>query len=158
MVYEEILSLVKKWLKEEVDYANELFDLASSLNHPVLRALFQAIAKDSEKHHLILSAIRDYIEDKRPLITQDDLEKIKAKIKEHVDEESKAIQELSRLKEQVDNPALLLLIEAMLEDEKKHHALLVQIQKMIAEKEAVSEQELWEALWLHSPWHGGPGG
>ncbi len=158
MPYEELLSLVKSWLEEEVSYARELSELASNLRHPVLRALFLAIAKDSEKHNLILSAMRDYIEEKRPLITQDDLEKIKERIKEHIEEESKAIQDLTRLKEKVDDPALLLLIEAMLEDEIKHHALLVQIQKLIAEKEAVSDQELWEALWLHSPYHGTPGG
>ncbi len=158
MPYEELLTLVKSWLEEEVSYAKELFELAGNLKHPVLKALFQGIAKDSEKHNLILSAIRDYIENKRPIITQDDLEEIKKKIKDHIEEESKAIQDLLKLKEKVEDPALLLLIEAMLEDEKKHHALLLQIQKMIAEKETVSDQELWEALWLHSPWHGTPGG
>lgn len=155
---EEILSLVKTWLKEELTYAAQLRSLAESLKHPVLRSLFLAIAKDSEKHNLILTGIKDYIENNRPFITEEDLDRIKETIKSHIEEESTSIKELTRLKEQVDDPALLLLIEAMLDDEMKHHALLVQIQKLIAEKEKISDQELWETLWLHSPYHGAPGG
>jgi hypothetical protein len=37
----------------EETYANELKKLANSIKHPVLRVLFESIAKDSEKHALM---------------------------------------------------------------------------------------------------------
>ncbi|MEB3806274.1 MAG: ferritin-like domain-containing protein [Desulfurococcales archaeon] len=155
---EELLPLVSEWSEEELFYAKELMDLAKKIKHPVLKALFESIAKDSEKHNLMLKAVKDYIEDKRPLLTEEDLMLIKDKIREHIERESKFIKNLTDLKEKIEDPAVLLIVEAQLEDEKRHHALLLQIEKMIAEKEKVSDQELWEALWLHSPYHGAPGG
>ncbi|MCE4622057.1 MAG: ferritin-like domain-containing protein [Desulfurococcales archaeon] len=155
---EEILELIKVWLKDELTYAARLRKLADSLKHPVLKALFSAIAKDSEKHNLILTGMKEYLENNRPFITEEDIDAIKKSIKEHIEEESHSIKELTRLKEQVKDPAILLLVEAMLEDEMRHHALLVQIEKIIAQKEKITDQELWESLWLHSPYHGAPGG
>lgn len=155
---EKLLELVEKWRIEELEYSKRLRELAEKIRHPVLRAIFLAISKDSEKHHHLLTAIRDYIKDERPLITEEDVDLIRATINKHVKEEKDSIIELSQLKEQVKDPAILLLIEAMLEDEKRHHKLLYEIERIIAQKEKISDQELWEALWLHSPYHGTPGG
>ncbi len=155
---EEILKLVTEWMDEELKYSARLQELAAKIRHPVLKAIFLGIAKDSEKHHHILKAMKEYLEENNPFITEEDLELIKASIRQHVDEERQSIMELSRLREKVDDPALLLLIDAMLDDEKKHHTLLFNIEREIAEKEKVDEQELWDYLWKHSPYHGTPGG
>lgn len=155
---EELISLLRKWLEDELSYAARLRKLADSLKHPVLRALFTAISKDSEKHNLILTGMKDYLENNRPFITDDDIDAIRTSIRDHIEEESESIKELTRLKEEIRDPAVLLLVEAMLEDEMRHHALLVQIEKLIAQREKITDQELWETLWLHSPYHGAPGG
>ena len=147
-----------KSVEEELVYARRLRGLAKRIRHPVLAALFEAIAKDSEKHSLIMDAIRRYIDQERPLITREDLEEIRREIRRHIEEEAEAIRELSEALQQVDDPALRLLIEAMLRDERIHHELLVNIEKLIAEKEAVDPEEFWDYLWKHSPYHGAPGG
>jgi len=155
---DEVLAVVSEWMEEELRYSERLRDLASRIRHPVLKAIFLAIAKDSEKHHHLLAAIKEYLEGNRPFITEDDLRLIKETIRAHVEEEKQSIRELSRLREKVDDPALLLLIDAMLDDERKHHKLLFAIEEAIAEAETVSDQDLWDTVWRHSPYHGTPGG
>ncbi len=155
---QELLEILKSWVDEELKYSARLQELAAKLKHPVLKAIFQAIAKDSEKHHHLLKAMIEYIEENNPFITEEDLELIKESIRQHIEEEKESILDLTRIREQVKDPALLLLIDAMLEDEKRHHELLANIQKVIAEKETITDQDLWDYLWKHSPYHGAPGG
>ena len=154
----ELHDLAAQGVEDERKYAARLRKLAEKIKHPVLQALFLAIAHDSEKHSLILDAIRRYIEQERPLLSQEELEAIRKEIQDHIREEAEAIKELSELRERVQDPALKLLIEAMLNDEKIHHELLISIQRIIAEKETVSEDDFWDYIWKHSPWHGTPGG
>jgi len=157
-VLEELHELASKGVDDERKYAGRLRSLAGKIKHPVLQAIFLAIAHDSEKHSLILDAIRRYLEHERPLLSHEELEAIKKEIRDHIKEEAEAIKELSELRERVDDPALKLLIEAMLNDERIHHELLVNIESVIAEKETISEDDFWDYIWKHSPWHGTPGG
>jgi len=154
---EDLLRLVDEWAREELEYASRLRELAGRIRHPVLRALFEGIAKDSEKHHYFLKAMGEYLRDNRPLVTEEDLQVIGEAVEKHVREEKESIVALSELREKVDDPALLLIIDAMLEDEKRHHKLLSRILEVVARGEAVSDQELWEALWRDTPYHGAPG-
>ena len=155
---ERLLRLAEESVENELEYAAKLRALAKRIRHPVLSALFEAIARDSEKHSLIMKAIAEYIRANRPLITMEDLEEIRREIRRHVEEEAEAIKELKELLEEVGDPALLLLIEAMLRDETIHHELLANIEKLIARQEAVDPEEFWDYLWKHSPYHGAPGG
>ncbi len=157
-ILEKLREIAEKGVEEEKKYAERLRSLASRIKHPVLQALFLAIAHDSEKHSLILDAIRKYLSSERPLLSKEELEEIRKEIKEHVKEEAEAIKELTELLDKVEDPALKLLISAMLADERTHHELLANIQKIIAEKEVVSEDDFWDYIWKHSPWHGTPGG
>jgi len=43
-------------------------------------------------------------------------------------------------------------------DELKHHGVLVDLLKNVAEREVYTEEELWDAVWKDSPWHGAPRG
>jgi len=154
---DDLLKLVEEWAREELEYASRLQELAGRIRHPVLRALFQGVAKDSEKHHHFLTAMAEYLRENRPLVTEEDLRVIGEAIEKHVREEKESIVALSDLREKVEDPALLLMIDAMLEDEKRHHKLLSRILEVVARGEAVSDQELWEALWRDTPYHGAPG-
>ncbi|MCE4625350.1 MAG: ferritin-like domain-containing protein [Desulfurococcales archaeon] len=154
----KLYEIASKGVEEEKKYAERLRSLANRIKHPVLQALFKAIAHDSEKHSFILEAIKKYLEQERPLLSKEELEEIKKEISEHIREEAEAIRELNELRSEVDLPQLKLLIEAMLNDERIHHELLVSIQRIIAEKETVEEDDFWDYIWKHSPWHGTPGG
>jgi rubrerythrin len=156
--YKRLYEIVSRGVEEELNYAKKLRRLAENIKHPVLRALFEAIAHDSEKHSLILAAIKSYLENNRPLLSSEDLEAIKKEIGDHIREESEAIKELTEILEHVKEPQLRLLLEAMLADERAHHELLINIEKVIVEKETVSEDDFWDYIWRHSPWHGAPGG
>ncbi|MCE4628194.1 MAG: choline/carnitine O-acyltransferase, partial [Desulfurococcales archaeon] len=131
-ILEKLREIAEKGVEEEKKYAERLRSLASRIKHPVLQALFLAIAHDSEKHSLILDAIRKYLSSERPLLSKEELEEIRKEIKEHVKEEAEAIKELTELLDKVEDPALKLLISAMLADERTHHELLANIQKIIA--------------------------
>lgn len=56
------------------------------------------------------------------------------------------------------DPRLKIILEAIYSDELKHHNILVNLLKNIAEREVYTEEELWDAIWKDSPWHGAPGG
>ncbi len=155
---EKLLSIARRSVEEEKKYAARLRELGDKIKHPVLQALFYAIANDSMKHSLIMEAIKRYLEEQRPVITPEELDLIRREIRRHVEEEAEAIKELKELLDEVKDPAMLLLIEAMLTDERIHHELLANIERLIARKEVVENEEFWDYLWKHSPYHGAPGG
>jgi len=154
----ELYEIASRGVEEERKYAAKLRRLAQRIKHPVLQALFLAIAHDSEKHSLLLDAIKRYIEEQRPLLSQEELDAIRREIREHIREESEAIRELSSLLSSIEDPALKLIVSAILTDEREHHELLLSIERVIAEKETVTEDDFWDYIWKHSPWHGTPGG
>ncbi len=156
MTLEEMLELVERLAEEELEYARELEETASKIKHPVLRALFQGIAKDSEKHSLYYRAIAEYLRG-TPFLSEEELKTIEDAIQKHIEEESKGIREAQEMLEKTSDPKLKLLFAAILEDEKRHHALLIDIRDKIARKETVTEDDFWEAVWRDSPFHGTPG-
>ncbi len=51
---EKLIQLLKEMSRKEKEYAQELRDLSEKFNHPVLKALLEGIAMDSEKTQHIL--------------------------------------------------------------------------------------------------------
>lgn len=142
----------------EEKYAEELRKLATSLQHPVLQALFLGIAKDSEKHSLFYKSIAKVLGGVQPLISEEDLKKISETITKHIELEARMMEEARTILEGTNDPRVKLLAAAIYEDEAKHHKLLVNIKEKIAEAETLTEQVLWDMIWKDSPWHGAPGG
>jgi len=56
------------------------------------------------------------------------------------------------------DPRLKMILMAIYYDELKHHGVLVDLLKNVAEREVYTEEELWDAVWKDSPWHGAPRG
>jgi len=152
----EMLSLVERLVEEEKRYAEDLKSVASKIKHPVLRALLEGIAMDSLKHSQYYKAIAEYLKG-TPFLSEEELRMISEVIERHIEEESHGIKEAAEMLEKASDPRLKLLFAAILEDEKRHHALLVDIRDKIAKHETVTEDDLWDAIWRDSPFHGTPG-
>ena len=76
----------------------------------------------------------------------------------NIEMEAEMVEFTRKLALEADDPRLKLIFSAIHADELKHHKLLLDIEKQIAERETFTEEELWDAIWKDSPWHGSPGG
>ncbi len=155
---EDLLKIAKRMIDEEKRYAEELEEVSRKIKHPVLETLLKSIAMDSLKHSQMYSALTRLLSETQPALSGEELKTIIEAVRKHIETESKMIELTKKLLDSVEDPKVKLIIAAIHEDEVRHHRILLDIKKNIAEKEIVSEQELWDALWKDSPWHGGSGG
>ncbi len=153
-----LLEVSKKMVEEEKKYAEELEEVANKIKHPVLEALLKNIASDSRKHSMMYEVVVRLLTETQPALSEKELETISKAVKKHIETEAKMIELTRKLLGETKNPKIKLIIAAIHEDEVKHHRILLDIEKNIAEKEIVSEEEIWDSLWKDSPWHGGSGG
>jgi len=155
---EQLASLYRGYAELELKYAEELQKLSEAVKHPVLSVLFAAVANDSRKHSKMYSALAELAEGATPAISEEDLRTISNTVSRHIDMEASMIRIAKELLEKVEDVRAKLVLEAILRDEVDHHKLLVTIRDTIAKAEVLSEQQLWNQIWLDSPWHGAPGG
>ncbi len=153
-----LASWARRMAEEERRHAAEMKEMASRLHHPVLRALFMAIATDSEKHAVFYESLAELAENPQPGITEDDLESIRKTIEDHIREEAEALERVKDLLSKVSDPRMKVILSALASDEATHHAILLAVKKDIASRETISEQDVWDAVWRDSPWKGSPGG
>lgn len=153
-----LMEIAKKMVLEEEKYAEELEEVSEKIKHPVLEALIRSIALDSRKHSRMYKALVRLLSETQPALSSEELNTISAAVKKHIETESKMIELTKKLLEEVNDPKVKLIVAAIHEDEVKHHKILLDIERNIAEKEIVTEQEVWDSLWRDSPWHGGSGG
>lgn len=158
MKVEELRKLVHEMSIREKKYAEELRELADKFKHPVLQALIMGIAQDSDKHSIFYKSVEELLSRVQPLLTEEELEIIKKGIRKHIEMEAEMVEFTRKLAQETDDPRLKLVFSAIHADELKHHKLLLDIEKQIAERETFTEEELWDAIWKDSPWHGSPGG
>jgi len=95
----------------------------------------------------------------QPFISEEELEIIKKGIRKHIEIEAEMIEFTRKLVKETTDPWQKMILAAIYEDEVKHHKVLVDdIEKNVAEAETFTEEQLWDAVWRDSPWHGSPGG
>jgi len=154
----DIRVIAEAMIREERGYANELRGVASRIQHPVLQSLISGIAFDSEKHSVFFESIANLLTKPSALISEEELEAIKVGIKKHIEIEEKMIRLTKELIDSVNDTRLKLILTLIHEDELKHHKALLSIQEIIAEKETLTEEQIWEILWKNVALHGTPGG
>lgn len=154
----DVLKEVEEMVHKEVEYAKELDELSNMIDHPVLQALFKAIAFDSRKHSVLYTSALRLLREEIKALTEEELKIISEKVRKHIELEKEMIERTLELMKQTDDPKLKLILASIHEDEVKHHKLLTDIEKNIASKYGVTEEELWDMIWKDSPWHGTPGG
>ncbi len=144
--------------KREEEYANKLIELTNKFKHPLLSSLIKAIANDSYKHAMFYNAMAELLSGRQPVVTEEEFKTIAEGIEEHIITEKDMIEFTGKLLNETKDPRLKLILAAIHEDEIKHHKLLISIKDNIAEYGKFGEEELWDAVWKDSPWHGSPGG
>lgn len=142
----------------EEKYAEELKLLADRIGHPVMKALLLGIANDSKKHALMYQAIVELVTRYQPAISQEDFKALVKEIEKHIETEVKMMEVTKELLSKFSDPRVKLLVAAIHDDEVKHHKVLVSIRDNIGREYVISEEDLWNAVWRDSPWHGTPGG
>ena len=155
---QELASLLKTMSEKEKKYAEELENLSERFRHPVLQALIKGIAKDSEKHSIFYAALAKLVGEIQPMITEEELRIIREGLEKHIETEANMIELTRRLAVETSDPRQKLVLQAIYEDEVKHHKILLDIHRNIVEKEAFTEEQVWDSVWKDSPWHGAPGG
>ena len=154
----EILEKARRMVDEELRYAEELEKLSGEFRHPVLQALIRGIAMDSRKHSVFYAAIVDLIEKTQPFLSDEEYKRIAEGIEKHIEMEAEMVRLTKELADKTEDPRIKMLLLAIHRDEVHHHKLLVDLREKLAKKEVFGEEELWEAVWKDSPWHGTPGG
>jgi rubrerythrin len=152
------LDKILQMVEEERKYAEELEKLSESFRHPVLQGLIKGIALDSRKHSILYAAIASLLKEIQPGLTEDELEIIRKSVEKHIEMEAEMVRLTEQWSEEANDPRLKLLLKAIHEDEIKHHKILVDIKDKLAKEETITEEDLWDAVWKDSPWHGSPGG
>lgn len=139
-------------------HAERLRALAERVGHPVVKALLLGIAGDSEKHALFYQAVIELSTRYQPAISQNEFRMLGEEIVRHIDTEARMMEVTRELLNKISDPRVRLLIAAVHDDEVKHHGVLVSIRDNITSEYVVGEEDLWNAIWRDSPWHGTPGG
>jgi rubrerythrin len=153
----------KRMLEEsekELEYARRLEETARSAKNPVVKAVLEAVSKDSVKHSSIYKALAELLMHPS-LVWEEEAEQVRKKLEEHVEEEAEAVKELEELLRDeriTGNPAAKFLVEMLLRDENFHHALMEKIYEAVVETRKFTEEELWDMVWKEAMWHGAPGG
>lgn len=157
---EAVTQALQRLAEAERKYAEELRRLAGSISYAtVVAAVIEAIASDSEKHSRLYEAMLKIATGwHQPGMLENDLKLVAEVIDRHIETERRMIEETRSLLEKTADSRMRLLLAAIYEDEVKHHRLLVDIKEKLAKASFLTEEELWEAVWRDSPWHGTPGG
>jgi rubrerythrin len=130
----------------------------AGLGNLFVKDLLRGIAHDSRKHATLLNGLKAILQNKVPLITEDQRDTIARGIEEHMQLEADAIQAYARLVESSGNNAIKTIAAIIREDEIAHHKLLVDLHKTLVAPQTLEDEALWDMLWKDSPWHGSPGG
>ncbi len=152
------LNKILEMVEEEKKYAEELEKLSQSFKHPMLQGLIKGISLDSRKHSILYAAMASLLKETQPGLTEEELEIIRKGIEKHIEMEAEMVRLTGQWAEETDDPRLKLLLKAIHEDEIKHHKILVDIKDKLAKEETITEEDIWDAVWKDSPWHGSPGG
>lgn len=154
----DILTASKEMIEKEFEYAKELRELASKFRHPVLQVLLVGIALDSEKHSAFYEAVTKILTETQPMLSEEELAIIKEGIRKHIEAEAEMIRLTKELIEKSSDSRLKLVLTLIHEDEVRHHRILKALEKEIAEKDTLTEADVWDMIWKDVAYHGAPGG
>lgn len=131
---------------------------AQAVDNVLISELIRGIALDSVKHKNLLSAVTALISGPTPLIEEPQMEALGKHIKEHIELEAEAIKTYKEQLKTVEDQRIKLVLQYLVQDEQRHHALLTRIDQWIIQPQTLTEDDLWDMLWKHAPFHGSPGG
>lgn len=154
----DIGKLLDKGIKLEQTIVDRSEKTAKDSKSPLIKELISGIALDSKKHANMLQGLKDLMASRTPFIGVEERNTLTEDIKDHIQLESKAIEEYTKLLDQTDKREMKLILSYLIEDEKRHHQLLKRIEKWIIEAQTYTEEEWWDIMWKDALFHGSPMG
>jgi len=155
---EKLLIFFREQIKLENKIVNLAEENAKATDNVLISELIRGIALDSRKHANLLTAAIAMASGPTPLIEEQQMDVLGEHIKEHMKLEEEAIRTYKEQLKTVEDERMRLILQYLVNDEERHHALLTRIDKWIIQPQALTEDDLWEMLWKHAPFHGAPGG
>ncbi len=148
--------------KKQIEVEKKIVEAAETtvkdVKNLLIRELILGIAKDSEKHISMLSALIAKATKPSPFIEEKVTDQLADNLQTHIILEQEAMTKYKEILDSDANESEKLVIRAIHHDEVRHHALLKKIQKAIVEKETLTDEDLWDLIWKDVPFHGTPGG
>lgn len=144
--------------KMELKHASKLSESVKGLKNVVVKEILRGIAHDSRKHADFYTAILSIIKDESPAIGEEDYDRLEEVFKEHIDAEKLMMQEAKHLLNSLQDLRIRHLLTEIYDDEVKHHTIMKRILEEVVRREAIFEEEWWDAIWKDVPSHGAPMG
>lgn len=154
----ETLEFISKQIELEEYIVRIVTENVSKLGNVFIKELLLGISQDSQKHAMLLKALKKAVEGPTPFISEEERDKIAKGIEKHIELEETAVKTYSELVEKSDNEQVKTIASMIKEDEIRHHQLLLELHKAVIEPETLTQDDIWDLMWRDSPWHGSPGG
>ena len=154
----ETLEFISKQIELEEKIVRIVEENVSKLGNVFIKELLLGISQDSQKHAMLLKALKKAVEGPTPFISEEERDKIAEGIKIHIELEENAVKTYSDLAERSDDEQVKTIASMIKEDEIRHHQLLLELHKAVIEPETLTQDQIWDLMWKDSPWHGSPGG
>ncbi|MBN1328281.1 MAG: ferritin-like domain-containing protein [Candidatus Heimdallarchaeota archaeon] len=158
MVDEKLL----KFLTEQISLEKEIIDISKEsvedIKNHLVRELIRGITLDSQKHALLLGALKTMLSEPTPLIEESHFDEIKSTIEKHIALEAKAIDSYREILNTYEDNRIRTVISEIHKDEIRHHAFLKELLDAIVRKETLTSDELEDWMFKYAPFHGSPGG
>jgi rubrerythrin len=158
MEKQETLEFISKQIELEEHIVRIVKDNVAKLGNVFIKELLMGISQDSQKHAMLLKALKKAVEGPTPFISEEERDKIAKGIEKHIELEANAVKTYSELVEKSDNEQVKTVASMIKEDEIRHHQLLLELHKAVIEPETLTQDDIWDLMWRDSPWHGSPGG
>lgn len=149
---------IKSMVKMEEDYATSLSASLEGLSNVVVRELLRSIAHDSQKHAGFYTAILNLMKSEGKALNDQEYDRLKSVIKEHIEVESRMVQEVEKLLAIEQDKRIKHIVTEIYEDEVRHHTLMKRLLEAVIRKEAILEEDVWDMIWRDVPGHGAPPG
>jgi rubrerythrin len=153
----EMAEFFEEQIELEEEIVKSMNQALKTLTNPVVVGILKGISLDSMKHAQIYQAAIE-LASATPAVTQEEFDRLRETVKEHIVYEERAIDRLNRVIRKTKNEKLKFLLESILSDERRHHKLLNKIMDIVVRGETITEEDWWEFLWRNVPFHGAPGG
>ncbi len=140
-VWEKVDSQTLEMLKEQKAFEDEtvkrLTPFYDSIQNPLAKLFIRRIILDTMKHSVTYQTLIDL--DKRALVGDIVRETMAEKLKTHIIEEGKMLNQAEKISESIKDEKFKKILESIVEDERKHHKVLQEMFEII-----MREAEDWD--------------
>ncbi len=154
----DLLDFIKRQIEIEKEIASSLNKALKDVRNQPVKGVLEGISLDSLKHAEMYDSALMLLTRFSPALSQEQLDRQRSLVEKHIRIEAELIRKISDVLPEVKNEKVKLLLTAILADEKRHHELLKKVLEILIHGETIADEDWWDLLWKHVPFHGAPGG